>query len=130
MRAVDNESGLDRLLTRLFRIDGGHEVADRHRGAAPTAGDHPRTRRRRIDSDTSGHFERLHELAHPHFVLGIDDEVHRVFAANNGLTLDLDAELAHVGTTEIVEESRTDVRIGGRTLVGGVLVADYEKSHT
>jgi hypothetical protein len=129
MRPMHDEAGGDRLLAGFFRIQGRHVVAGRQRRAAATAGNDASARGGGVDVEAAGHLERLHELAHTALVACLDDQIQRMFTVHHRFTLDLDAVLPHVGTTEMVEEHRSHVGIQRRATLGCVLMPHYEQRH-
>jgi hypothetical protein len=127
---VNDETCSHRAMAGFLGVERGNQVVhDRHGSRAASACDDAGTRRRRIDVDAARTCERFHELADSILAAGLHDHVHRVFTLNDGLSLNLDAQLADIGAAQVVQDVRSGKRIRGRTPLRLVLVANDEERH-
>lgn len=129
VRAVDDQTRVDRLLASLFRIECRDLLTDRQRRRAAAAGDDSSARGRRINVHLTGHRERLHECTQPGLVGGFYNQVERVLTLHDGLALYVHAVLTDVGPAQVVQEVGAKIRILRWTTIGSVLMSHDEQSH-
>jgi hypothetical protein len=60
-------------------------------------------------------------------MVGLDDEVQRVLALDDRFALELQTVPAKIGTAQMVQERRPEIRILGRARFGPMLMSDDEE---
>jgi hypothetical protein len=125
---MDHQAGVYSTLAGLFGIKPGIVLPSRECGTTP-AGNHTGTRRRRVDVNRPGLGERCHEGNDPLLIAGLKDEIKGVLTLDDRLAVYLDAKLANLRATQIVEQVGPEIGVGGRAPIRVMLMAYNKQTH-